>query len=60
MDANTVTTITAVFGIIPHWIEFYPWETDEDKYDQAFNILVHTIPMIVSSINFFALSDITG
>ena len=60
MDANTVTTITAVFGIIPHWFEFFPWETPEDYYDQIFNVFIHTVPMIISTINYFFLTDQVG
>ena len=60
IDANTVTTITAVFGIIPHKFEHYPWETPEDQYDQIFGVLVHTIPMIVTAINYFELTDQAG
>ena len=57
MDMNTATTIIALGGIVPHKYKYFSFETDTDKYDRAFDILSHTIPMICETINYFVLSD---
>jgi hypothetical protein len=57
MIMNTTTTIIALGAIVPHKFTHFSFETDNDKYDRAFDVLSHTIPMICETINFFALSN---
>ena len=59
IDFNIFTFLVAILDIIPESVQFEPWDTYLDKYNQFFTAIVHIIPVVFSLINYFAFTDQT-
>ena len=60
MDMNTITTIIALFVVIPFEMDNEPWDTPYDLFDRCFDIIVHMLPFIAELVNWQFLTDSTG
>ena len=60
MTMNTLTTVIALFVVIPFSWEHKPWNTPGDLCARAFDLFVHVLPFITELINWWYLVDATG
>ena len=60
MVMNSLTTVIALFVVIPFSMDNKPWDTPSDLFDRLFDIIVHIVPFIVELINWQFLIDATG
>ena len=60
MTMNTLTTIIALFVVIPFSWDNKSWDTPGDLFARTFDVLVHMLPFIAELINWWYLVDVTG
>ena len=54
---NVVVTVVSWIAILPYYWENFGWSTFQQIYVQINGMAVHTIPLFLTAINIFLLSD---